>query len=125
MNQPNKRSKRMTPRQLLDALLALPDPDLMLPSPLTAPQGRNTGYYAATVVKLLATERERCARACEQRAESSTVHDGDLAVWLEAAQVIRDLNDQGKRTPEARSAVGGPLDPPVVPPVNEGTNTNL
>ena len=22
-------------------------------------------------------------------------------------------NDQGKRTPEARSAVGGPLDPPV------------
>ena len=24
-------------------------------------------------------------------------------------------NDKGKRTPEARSAVGGPLDPPVVP----------
>lgn len=34
-------------------------------------------------------------------------------------------NEKGKRTPEARSAVGGPLDPPVVPPVNEGTNTNL
>lgn len=39
-----------------------------------------------------------------------------------AAALLRDCgwrveppNDKGKRTPEARSAVGGPLDPPVVP----------
>ena len=27
----------------------------------------------------------------------------------------RRMNEKGKRTPEARSDVGGPLDPPVVP----------
>lgn len=32
-----------------------------------------------------------------------------------AAPYSKTPNDKGKRTPEARSAVGGPLDPPVVP----------
>ena len=64
----------------------------------------------------------------EDTTEADELHKlikaGEVLALTALAQ-SKTPNEKGKRTPEARSAVGGPLDPPVVPPVNEGTNTNL
>ena len=45
-------------------------------------------------------------------------YEGAMLRGLDIARkrdAMKTHNDKGKRTPEARSAVGGPLDPPVVP----------
>lgn len=55
----------MTNKQMLAALAALPDAEMLVESKLTDPLGSDAYYSARTVVLLLAAERERCAKLCD------------------------------------------------------------
>lgn len=55
----------MTNEDMMNAMGRLPMVDLMLESKITDPIGSGTAYKASTVVRLLAEERERCAKICE------------------------------------------------------------
>lgn len=56
----------MNNEQMLAAVLALPDADLITASKIDDPIGAGKYYRADTVVQLLAAERERCAKAAEE-----------------------------------------------------------
>ena len=62
----------MNNEQMLAAVLALPDADLMTASKIDDPIDAGTYYRSDTVVRLLAAERERCAAMCEQAAARFT-----------------------------------------------------
>jgi hypothetical protein len=51
--------------RMLDALLALPDAEMRTETKIDDPIGAGSYYSARTVVRLLAAERERCARECD------------------------------------------------------------
>ena len=52
----------MTNEQMLAAVLALPMADMLTETKLEDPIGAGHYYRADTVVRLLAAERERCAK---------------------------------------------------------------
>ena len=56
----------MNNEQMLAAVLALPGADLMTASKIDDPIGAGNYYRADTVVRLLAAERERCAKLVEE-----------------------------------------------------------
>lgn len=55
----------MTNEQMLAALGRLPLADLMTPTKISDPLGAGAYYRADTVLRLLAAERERCAKLIE------------------------------------------------------------
>jgi len=69
----------MTNDQVMAKILALPDPEMIGASKLDDPIGADRFYSARTVVKLLANERERCAKLCDKQA-------ADCATWDEGTQ---------------------------------------
>lgn len=77
-------------RERQAALSALPDPEMLTAGKIDDPLGSDAWYTARTVVKLLQKERQRLARLLEAKAESTTVHDNDAQVWLDAARVVRE-----------------------------------
>lgn len=77
-------------RERQAALSALPDPEMLTAGKIYDPLGSDAWYTARTVVKLLQKERQRLARLLEAKAESTTVHDNDAQVWLDAARVVRE-----------------------------------
>ena len=56
---------KMTNEQMLAAVLALPDVEMLTASKIDDPIGADRFYSARTVVALIAKERERCAKLCE------------------------------------------------------------
>lgn len=52
----------MTNAEMLAAILALPDPDLLTETKITDGLGAGSYYSAGTVVRLLREEREKCAK---------------------------------------------------------------
>jgi len=64
----------MNNEQMLAAVLALPGADLMTASKIDDPIGAGNYYRADTVVRLLAAERERCAKLVQNM--DTTGHDG-------------------------------------------------
>ena len=66
----------MNNEQMLAAVLALPGADLMTASKIDEPIGAGNYYRADTVVRLLAAERERCAKLVQNM--DTTGHDGHI-----------------------------------------------
>ena len=86
------------------------------------PEGQSTGLYMACQVNMTLTadvnaaRKFRRQRTAEFRAmDMREARRGDWRAVEHGFEDSKTPNDKGKRTPEARSAVGGPLDPPVVP----------
>lgn len=86
------------------------------------PEGQSTGLYMACQVNMTLTadvnaaRKFRRQRTAEFRAmDMREARRGDWRAVEHGFEDSKTHNDKGKRTPEARSAVGGPLDPPVVP----------
>lgn len=73
----------MTNDELKAAILALPAPDVLETSSINDAPGDGAFYSAHTVARLLAEQRERFARMCEQ-ADKST-HPAMLADTIRTA----------------------------------------
>ena len=56
--------KKMNNKQMMAALAALPDTELLQAGKIDDPLGANEFYSARTVVILLAKERKKCAKKC-------------------------------------------------------------
>lgn len=67
----------MTNEEMLGAVLALPDADLMTASKIDDPIGAGAYYRADTVVRLLAAERRRCANAVRALEHGPECGDAD------------------------------------------------
>lgn len=86
------------------------------------PEGQSTGLYMACQVNMTLTADVNAARKFRRQrtaefraADMREARRGDWRAVEHGFDDSKTPNDKGKRTPEARSAVGGPLDPPVVP----------
>lgn len=75
---------------------------------------RNNWARVITDTDWRGVDEPRAVKSIELGSATLGSVDGEsLDVAIDRAR--ETPNDKGKRTPEARSAVGGPLDPPVVP----------
>lgn len=66
----------MSNTQMLAAVMALPDVELLGVGKISDPIGSDRFYSARTVVALLAREREACARLCEEVVTYPCGHGG-------------------------------------------------
>jgi len=74
--------------KMMAAVMALPPADLMTATKLDDPIGAGAYYRADTVVRMLAAERERCAKVCESVLGTRKGWE-DLTIAEECAARIR------------------------------------
>jgi hypothetical protein len=84
----------MNATQMLAAVLALPDPDLMVESRLEDGPGAGSAYLASTVAKLLAKERRKIAALQTAAAALLALdleNDGNTSEWAELQAALAGL----------------------------------
>jgi hypothetical protein len=86
----------MTESQILAAIAALPDCDLLAASKITDAPGADQFYSARTVVKLLAIEREACAALADKLKLGIPAHEEPHPVVVYRGDVGAAIRQRGK-----------------------------